>query len=81
VTDVSKSRSIGEKFLEHIGHNNEEVRRDRVTLLKALTAANPVSRHAVEHDSSLAHMEDVRNPSTPFGFKASSTKDGIEACP
>lgn len=67
--------------LQKVDDDEEEVRRQRVTLAKAAMAGDPRPETAVDNHHRLGRHEDVNHPGHPHVRETSSTNDRVEALP
>jgi hypothetical protein len=52
-----------EQAAKHVSDDDEEIRRDGVTLTKPLSAVNPASRDAIQEHRGFSRIQQAENPS------------------
>jgi hypothetical protein len=67
--------SFADHALEHISHNDKEVRGKGVSLPRTITAADPVARNAIEEHSGVSRGEDGIHPGVPAFVKTPGAED------
>jgi len=65
VMDCSSKEGMMQKPAEHISHDNEEIRRQGVTLAETVPAVNPTPWDSIEKNSSFARVEEFPDPTPP----------------
>jgi hypothetical protein len=67
--------SFVDHALEHISHNDKEVRGKRVALPQTVTAVDPIARNAIEEHSGVPRGEDGIHPCAPALVEPSGVED------
>jgi hypothetical protein len=75
------SLSLADQALEHISHKDEQIRGEGIALAKAVPAANPVSRDAVQENRCEPRTKDILHSKTPMLVKATGFKNNEEVVP
>jgi hypothetical protein len=73
--------SFADHALEHIRHNDKEVRGKGVSLPQTVTAADPVAWNAIEEHSGVSRREDGIHPGAPAFVKTPGAEDVKKARP
>jgi hypothetical protein len=73
--------SFSEHALEHISHNDKEVRGKGVSLPQTVTAVDPIARNAIEEHSGESRREDGIHPGAPAFVKTPGAEDVKKARP
>jgi len=74
-------RSIKNHTLQEVSHNDEEVRREWVTLSQTLPTLDPPGRDAIEENCSLTGLIEEGDPVSPSWRKTFSCKNIIQGFP
>jgi hypothetical protein len=69
-------RSVCDKALEHIRHDNEKVWGEGVALPKAVATADPGARNPIKEDRGMPSVQDALHPETPTIVETTSFEDG-----
>jgi hypothetical protein len=74
-------RRVLKQTTQDVCYNDEQVRRERVTLPKPVAAIDPGARNAIEKDCRLASDQEITNPPAPLFREASAPEYLIKAIP
>jgi hypothetical protein len=81
VVHGASSLGLTDQALEHIGHEDEQVRGGRILLAQAVPAADPVPGYPVKKDSRETRAKNIIHPAALTVVEAAGPKDGKEALP